>query len=194
MRSQRAAQADEARHARIGFHLASHYGRVVLGPGPLKLRGALEELSFDEILLTTFREGCIGETRASLEMARAAEHVQDPALRRTLSAIAEDEVRHAELAWRGVSWMLTERPELGDLIFAEVRAACQQDDGAAGPKRKATVDQTPASSHGMLSDVVVQECRAQADREVIWPCTRRLLSMRADLAPPSDGQGVSAPS
>src|SRR5262249_52170734 len=100
------AMADETAHAKIAFSLASRFARHDIGPGPLDIDGALSQSSFHDILVTTIREGCIGETVAAIEAAEALEYVQDPAARRALERIAADEARHAELAWQFVGWVL----------------------------------------------------------------------------------------
>src|SRR5271170_8127653 len=60
------------------------------------------------VVATTFAEGCIGETVAALEATEALAEGEgrDPALAAVLTMIAEDEARHAELAWRSVAWMV----------------------------------------------------------------------------------------
>jgi hypothetical protein len=50
-------------------------------------------------------EGCVGETWAALLAAWQAESTQDPELRGTLRALAEDEARNAQQAWRVAAWL-----------------------------------------------------------------------------------------
>lgn len=100
----REAMADETRHARLCFTLASHYAGRPLGPGSLDLTGRLAATSLEEAVEATVLEGCLGETLAAIEAAVAASTVEDPALAAVLARIADDERRHAELAWRFVAW------------------------------------------------------------------------------------------
>jgi hypothetical protein len=96
------AMADEVRHARACFELASHYAGRPLGPGPLSTQDCLPSASLGDILALVVVEGCVGETLAALEVAEAAAQVLDPDLRATLERIAADERSHAELSFRFV--------------------------------------------------------------------------------------------
>jgi hypothetical protein len=118
-----AATSDETLHAKLAFTIASTYAGHPVGPGPLELRGALAESSLREIFVNVIREGCVGETVAAVEAAEAVEHAVDPVVRRALARIAEDELRHAELAWRFVRWAIETRgDELGALAWHELTA------------------------------------------------------------------------
>ncbi|MET0791881.1 MAG: ferritin-like domain-containing protein, partial [Polyangiaceae bacterium] len=103
-----AAMADETKHAKACFALASQYAGAPVGPGRLAVERSLDEMSLEQIVLNTIREGCIGETVAAIEVREAAEHATEPALRALLLEISEDEARHAELAFRFVKWALAE--------------------------------------------------------------------------------------
>lgn len=85
------AALDEIRHAQIAF--ASAGGAI--GPGPCAAFGELHaHRTLAEMAAETYRDGCIGETIASLE------------LRKTAPTMADEEARHADLAWRIVEWAL----------------------------------------------------------------------------------------
>ena len=58
------------------------------------------------IAAATVREGGIGETLAAYHAEIAASRAEDPVIRAALSTIADDEARHAALAWRSVAWVL----------------------------------------------------------------------------------------
>jgi hypothetical protein len=107
---------DERRHAKLCFALASAYAGRATGPAALDIDGALGPSDLGRSLLTTIREGCIGETVAALEAAELAQRVTDPVVRQVLEGIAGDEKRHAELAFRFVKWTLGERPELASVV------------------------------------------------------------------------------
>lgn len=83
------AQADEARHARLAFELASAYSGTPVGPGPLSLSGPLLDADWEAILHTTIEEGCIGETCAAIEARLAADLCTDPAVAQRLRSIAD---------------------------------------------------------------------------------------------------------
>ncbi len=99
------AMADETRHARLAFCLASAYAGRPLGPGRLQIDGALAETELADVLRTVIIEGCIGETVAAMEAREALAHVTDPALRFVFGEVARDESAHALLAWRAVGFL-----------------------------------------------------------------------------------------
>lgn len=164
-----AAIIDETRHARQAFALASAHARDAVGPGRLPLEGAFDDTSWQAILEATVREGCIGETRAALEASWAAEQCADPVVREMLQAIARDEGAHAQLAWRVVTWMLGQKPELAALAHSLFESA------ASRPKGDATRPER-ARAFGVLSQAELSECWHQAQRDVIAPCAVALLS------------------
>jgi hypothetical protein len=113
VRGCQAAMADETRHARLAFALASRFAQAPVGPRALDVRGAVTGgLEVGAILRDVVVEGCLGETRAAMELRVAAAHCTEPALAAALLGIADDEERHAALAWRFVDWLLSRRPEL----------------------------------------------------------------------------------
>lgn len=101
-----AALADETAHTKLCFALASAYAGRTLGPGPLDVTGSLEASSLSDIVDLALLEGCFGETSAALEASEAADSAADPVVRAAYERIAEDEQRHAELAFRFVRWAL----------------------------------------------------------------------------------------
>jgi hypothetical protein len=174
------AQMDETRHARMAFELASHYAGKDVGPGALSIEGSLLEASWENILATTIEEGCVGETCAAIEAAHAASLCEDPAVARVLERIAEDESRHASLAWRTVAWMIGARPELGALatrLFAEAAQRSSTDPAQLGGTARSQTER-----YGALELTTLAMCRAQALAEVVLPCAQRLLPLRAASA------------
>ncbi|MDX2014809.1 MAG: hypothetical protein SFW67_31725 [Myxococcaceae bacterium] len=99
------AGLDEVEHARLSFRIASHFAGQPLGPGPLPIPTS-GPVSLREATRAAVLEGCIAETLAAHEARRAAERCVDPLLRAVLARIAEDEGRHAELAWAFAGWAL----------------------------------------------------------------------------------------
>jgi hypothetical protein len=100
------ALLDETLHARLCFGLASTYAGRPLGPGPLDVSHSLDVTSLADIVDLVLLEGCLGETGAALEALEAAESAADEVVRGVYARIAEDEQRHAELAFRFVRWAL----------------------------------------------------------------------------------------
>lgn len=72
------AMADEVRHARSCFGLATYYSGAVVGPGPLPVGGALTDVELLHTVELAVLEGCIGETSAALEAAWAADAATEP--------------------------------------------------------------------------------------------------------------------
>lgn len=120
-----AAQAaeDEVRHARVTAALAARYGATAEAPrvDPAALR------SLEAIAIENAVEGCVRETYGALVGAFQAAAATDPEVARAMAGIAEDEARHAALAWQIAAWA---EPQLSDAGRARVRTA-QQDAVAA---------------------------------------------------------------
>ena len=172
-----AAMADETKHAKACFALASRYAAMPLGPGRLSVERSLDESSLAEIVLITIREGCVGETVAAIEAREAAEHASDPAVRELLLQISEDETRHAELAYRFVSWALS----LGGV---QLERAVQREFEALAAQAPPVHDALTDADHDLLRHGIIPEgmrsaIREQAMAEVIWPCSRALFRAEA---------------
>lgn len=99
------AALDEIEHARACFAVASTYAGKPLGPGPLAIHDLhLGEAELGAIARSTADEGCVGETLAALEADEARSRAEIPELTALLAKIAEEEQRHAGLAFRFVRW------------------------------------------------------------------------------------------
>ena len=101
-----AAAVDEIEHARLAYGLASAYGGEPVGPGRLDLSGVTLAASWREVVRGLIAEACVGETLGVAEAMAAAEGASDPVVRAVLDRIAADELRHAQLAWRSLAWLL----------------------------------------------------------------------------------------
>jgi hypothetical protein len=161
------AMDDEIRHARTCFAIAAAYSGVARGPGPLPLAGVTSSTTLAEAASAAFREGCIGETIASLTLSRQASTARSPGLRTLLESIAEDEARHAELAWKFVRWALASG---GKSVRAAVEDALQGAHSHAG----SASSMAAAREHGRLGPGDFEQVSAQAWREIIDPCARAL--------------------
>jgi len=101
------AALDEARHARDAYALASAYAGEAVGPGRLDVRGALEhiaDVTLAKLAVETFTDGCIGETVAAWDAREKTAACNDATLREIFTRVADDEERHAALAWQAVAW------------------------------------------------------------------------------------------
>ncbi len=110
-----AAARDEVRHAQHCVTIAASLDGLNLEPGALDCSAVVARPHHAEIAAACVYEGCVGETIAAAQLSRAARSA--PAeLAATLRSMADDEARHAELAWGFVAWSW----QTGD---AEVRHA-----------------------------------------------------------------------
>lgn len=169
------AMADETKHAKACFAVASQYAGAPVGPGRLAVESSLNEMSLEQIVLNTIREGCVGETVAAIEAREAAEHAADPALRALLLVISEDESRHAELAFRFVQWALAQGDAaLERAVRREFDSVC-----AVAPLHSEPDAQQSASlAHGIVPEALRRAIRARAIGDVILPCSRALYAPR----------------
>jgi hypothetical protein len=170
------AMADEVEHARRCFALAGAYAGEPVGPGPLAIEGALAgPISLREAAVAAVVEGCIGETLAAHQALAAAEVEKDPVVRRVLEGIAEDEARHAELAWRFVAWALgqggAEVHEAVARAFTGARSVMREED-----EREAPIAAGIWRAHGRLTPRGLARTLARGHREIIEPCARVLLA------------------
>jgi hypothetical protein len=116
------AAADEVRHARFGFGVASMLAERPIGPGNIDMENAVGGVTLEEALRLAVREGMIGETLAALEAHVAAAMAEPPELKMELGVIAEEESRHAELAYAFGAWALGRSSRLARVVEDEVAA------------------------------------------------------------------------
>ncbi len=172
------AALDEVRHAQLCFALASAYAGESVGPGPfpvgerVEVGGGLAALA-----ASTVREGCVGETVAAVVAAEQLARATDPAVRAALTRIADDEARHAELAWRTVAWALEiggdDVREAVALAFRAAMTAAQEPAGAEAPPAPSALEK-----HGRLDAATLANAIAAAMSGVVAPSARALLQGR----------------
>lgn len=161
-----AAGADEVRHARLAFGLASRFAGTTLGPGPLPLTDLRLTGDLAAFAAATVREGCIAETLSALMVGEAAEHSDDAEERAVLAVLARDEAKHAQLAWQIVRWAL-------DTGGSSVRAAVSE----------AFRDAPRCSGQGgLLPEEAAREVVRRGWAEVIQPAAAAMLGGDAGLA------------
>ena len=90
------AKADEARHAKIVSRVARRFGGQVVDAcvKPQRRRSVLS------LACENAREGCVREAFGALVATWQGENADDVDVRRVMRAIARDEARHTELAFR----------------------------------------------------------------------------------------------
>jgi hypothetical protein len=139
------AALDEIRHAKISFANAGG-GQRGIGPGPCPAFAELSaHRSIAELAEETYVDGCVGETIASLKLRMYGDD-------ETIVAMARDEERHAELAWRIVEWAIA----------------------VGGPEVRACIARV-AEARSTNDDALARWAQAN----VIAPCTKALLSETA---------------
>jgi hypothetical protein len=169
------------RALRIG-RIGAGYAERPLGPSNLSTHGVTASITFAELAVAAVEEGCVGETLAAVLAGERLEHARDPAVRAALERIADDETRHAELAWRTVRWAI-ERG--GANVAAAVYEAFERAVAPyshlpprelQGPDR----DQNVLRAHGRLTASDLQRTAYIAVRDVVLPLAGQLQS---DAAP-----------
>ena len=100
LRSRRAAR-DEVRHVRCVARLARSLGGKPRKPCvvPLEAVRSLETIALENAI-----EGCVRETYGALVAQHQAARARSSVVRRLYARIAEDETRHAALAWDIARW------------------------------------------------------------------------------------------
>lgn len=95
-----AAAADERRHADVLGTLARQHGGVPIEPRA----HTRDTLGLFELARHNAVEGCVLESFAALIACVRAATARDPVLRHAYRSIAEDELRHGQLAWDIHAW------------------------------------------------------------------------------------------
>lgn len=99
--SARVSREEEIRHARMTAKMARRFGGRPLEPEVAEV-GHRSTLT---IALENATEGCVRETFGALVAHRQASVAADESIRAMMQVIAEDETRHAGLAWDVASWL-----------------------------------------------------------------------------------------
>lgn len=153
------AAQEEIRHAQMAFTLSNEWS-----PEPFVLR-PLKGLEFNTITLAEFAnqtvtEAVEGETPAALRAALALHFVEHQGVRDYLKQVAEEERRHAELAWATLAWTCLKGNQEGPAVQASAMSAL---DHAALQLKACPVLKKSNLQHGILSpDLEALVCREAA--------------------------------
>ncbi|NNB92026.1 hypothetical protein [Corallococcus exiguus] len=132
VRAARRSAKEEVRHAEAMESLARRHGAPMpeLKVAPFQAR-SLEALAIENAV-----EGCVRETYGALLAGWQARSAEDAQVRESLSAIAPDELRHAELSWAINAWAMEQlSPDARERVNAARREAWR------------ALEQDAASSH-----------------------------------------------
>jgi hypothetical protein len=170
------AALDEVTHAKLCLSLASAYAGEDVAPGPFPFEGRVD-ISADlaSVAARAAREGCIGETIAASVAAEQLAAATDPAVRAALAVIAEDEARHAELAWRTVVWAIRVGGDAVRVAVADVFATL----GSGAPSGQEKPGSRRLAAHGRLGEAEQRDATRRAILEVVEPAARLLVTGRA---------------
>jgi hypothetical protein len=111
-----AAVPDELRHTAMMTRLARRYGAVVPAPEV----AAFVDRPLEQLAIENAVEGCVRETWGAVLALWQSHTARDPEVRAALRMIADDEIRHAALAWAIDRWAV---PLLDDGARARVASA-----------------------------------------------------------------------
>jgi hypothetical protein len=133
------------------------------------------------LALETLLDGCINETVAAALAEAAGDAATDPAVAEALHAIAADEARHAELAWRIVAWCIERSASAGGApLIAALREAAAE--AAAAPLTASPDARDDLAAHGVLGDAAHAATRVGVLREIVAPCLDALACSAATAA------------
>ncbi|MGB1015723.1 MAG: ferritin-like domain-containing protein [Nannocystaceae bacterium] len=172
----RAALSDEIRHTKLCLQMAAQFGaRVSLGK--FNLGGAqAARVSRVTVARHLFAEACLGETVGVAQALESGSASTDPASVRVYTQIARDELRHAQLAWQALRWLLDsataeERGQIvavtRGLLEATERQVERERPQQRGLKRL---------EFGLLGPAAERETWRETLREVIRPSFEAIVS------------------
>lgn len=168
LRDAHAAALDEIEHARTAYAWASFLGRKNLGPDKLSAALAPIPTGLEDFVKALVEEGCVGETLGAAEGRVAARFVVVPEMALSLADIADDEERHATLAWRTLQWALDAFGEVVQKAAAEALRKAMQ------TYSRDPVVAVPVTSLGILSGKDLGTLRREVLSTVVVPCATAL--------------------
>lgn len=127
---------------------------------------APEEL--DHLVTLAIEAACVAGTVAAVEANDAEGRCSDPAVRRLLGRIAEDEGRRAELGWRIVRWAIATDAATSEEAIADAIAVLEADLEDSPPPTTTAADAS-LLAHGVVSEALQAGVRASAIERVLLP-------------------------
>ena len=174
------AAADEVRHAQVCCAMAEGLDGRTTGPGALDCAQVVAHGDLAQAAAAAVVEGCVGETLASVCLGVAARGTGDAGLRATLQALADDEARHAELAWQFVRWAVAQ-PGDGRVREAVAQAFARALAGSEVREPRAAllaeVSLEALRAGGRLDPAAFAAACRGALEQVVGPCARAVLAI-----------------
>jgi hypothetical protein len=146
------AALDEVRHAKLCLTLAGAYAGEAIEPSRFPFNGRVDITD---------------------DLADLAARATDPAVRAVLAAIAEDEARHAELAWRAVAWACRTGGARVKSAVAEAIEIAIREVSIANQAESAS---DLLEAHGLLTEATRRSIAERAVIDVIRPSANALLA------------------
>lgn len=173
VRAAHEAALDEVRHAKLSLSLAAAYRGAPLAPQALPLPDSLPiDTDLVELAVSSVVEGAVGETLAAVLAAEQAAVAEDPAVRRVLLGIADDESRHAELAFRVIAFAIAAG---GEPVRSAVRKAFAEASARLpAPPSDVALPADLARAHGFVESNVTRAAFVRAMDDIVLPLGRAL--------------------
>jgi len=168
VRAAHEAALDEVRHAKRSLSLAAAYRGEPVSPRALPLPDVLP-LGADlvELAVASVVEGAVGETLAAVLAAEQAAVAEDPAVRRVLLGIADDESRHAELAYRVIAFAIAAGGQ--PVREAVSRAFAEASSRLPAPAEDVALPANVARAHGFVASSVMRAAFVRAMDDIVLP-------------------------
>lgn len=168
VRAAHEAALDEVRHAKLSLSLAAAYRGEPVAPRALPLPEALP-LGADlvELAVASVVEGAVGETLAAVLAAEQAAVAEDPAVCRVLLGIADDESRHAELAFRVIAFAIAAGGQ--PVRDAVSRAFAEASTRLPAPAEDVALPANVARAHGFVASNVTRAAFVRAMDDIVLP-------------------------
>jgi hypothetical protein len=114
------AAGDEVRHARVLARFSAAYGTI---PARARIARRAVPRALTTIAVDNAIEGCVRECFGALVALHQSRCAADRQVRAAMTAIARDEIRHAELAMEIDAWLRERQPTVGAVIDLAKRTA-----------------------------------------------------------------------
>ena len=169
------AARDELRHAELCIAVARDLLDVPVELGRLPVVPARRDVSVLDIAEECFVEGCIGDGVSAARSLQAAE-VSRPEIARVLAALAEDDLKHAALAWSIVAWAIRSDPRVVPSLLTTTAAWRSETLQRPDPPRRRGL-----ARFGVLDPVAARRIADAVVAEIVVPALHQLVADRAGI-------------